>query len=310
MKNANALDLDGHILRTFLVVLENSSVSAAAEQLNVTQSAVSHSLAKLRKILGDPLFVRSGIGVTPTSTAIALKGPVQQALDNLNALTEHRCFDPRSEQPRFVIAANDLQRDVMFPRLLRELRDEDISFEFEFIPSGHPSVGMMRDAKCHMALTPVPPDAPDILQTPLYSGSMMCFYDGRMRDPPGSWDEYCEADHLRVQFSEGHTSLDVLRGVDKSRIRRPNISVSNFNAIPPFIIGSRLIATELDLMQLETLKSLDVAPLPFESEPVTMYLVWHERSTNDPAHKWLRERIQNLAEGVVATMAVRQRRQV
>jgi DNA-binding transcriptional LysR family regulator len=309
MRKSNTLDLDGRILRTFLAILEHSSVSIAAEDLNVTQPAVSHALAKLRRILDDPLFVRSGTGLTPTSTAIALKQPVQKVLDGLRALADHRPFDPASEHMHFVIAANDMQRDLVFPQLVRELRSEGFSVEFEFIPSGHPTLSMMRDAKCDLALTPVPPEAPDLRQESLFSGTMVCFYDADEQDPPGSWEEFCRAEHLGVKFAEGHVSLDVLhaieRGIDKSRIRRPQISVPNFNAIPLFIKGSRLIATELDLMQLETLKSLDSAPLPFESEPVTVFMVWHDRGTNDPAHIWLRRRIQRIAGEVQEKMAVR-----
>ncbi len=298
MRKTNSLDLDGHILRTFLAILENSSVSIAAERLDVTQSAVSHTLAKLRRILGDPLFVKSGQGLSPTETAISLKEPVQKALDDLKRLTDRRAFDPRSEHMRFVIAANDMQRDLVFPQLMREAQKEEISVDLEFMPSSQPNVFMMREGRCQMALTPLPPDAPDIYQKSLFSGKMICYYDSNMRDPPNSWEEYCNDEHLRVRFSTGHTSLDVLSSIDKSRIKEPRVSVPNFNAIPRFIKGTRLIATEIDLMHIETLKSLDAAPLPFESESVTIYLVWHERSTNDPSHIWLRHRIQKIADEV------------
>ena len=132
---------------------------------------------------------------------------------------------------------------------------------------------------------------------------MMCFYDASMREPPGSWTEYCEADHLRVQFAKGRTSLGVLRNVDTSKVRDPLVSVSNFNAIPRFIKGTRLIATEMEPMRLDTLKSLNVAPLPFDSDAVTIYLIWHERSNNDPAHTWLRNRIQIIADEIPAKMS-------
>ncbi len=87
LRKPTFLDLDGHILRTFIAILENSSVSIAAERLDLTQSAVSHTLAKLRIILGDPFFVRSGQGLSPTKTAISLKEPVQMVLDDLMGLT-------------------------------------------------------------------------------------------------------------------------------------------------------------------------------------------------------------------------------
>ncbi len=77
MSKIDYSNLDGKTLRTFLTILEETSVSKAADRLGVTQSAVSHTLAKLRLILGDPLFVRSGQGLTPTERAIALSEPVQ-----------------------------------------------------------------------------------------------------------------------------------------------------------------------------------------------------------------------------------------
>ena len=298
MNKTNYLDLDGHILRVFLEILEHSSVSKAAENLDLTQSAVSHTLAKLRRILGDPLFVRSGQGLTPTETAFSMKQPILNVLDGLQGLTSQRSFDPMSEHMRFVIAANDMQRDLIFPQIVRNALSEGISIEFEFMPSGQPSVSWLRDGVCQMALTPLPPDAPDIYQKSLFKGKMLCYYDKDTRNPPGSWEEYCDAEHLVVKFMEGRTSQLVLTGIDKSRIRRPVVTVSNFNAIPPFIKGTRLITTQLDLMQLKTLKNLNVAALPFESDPVTVYMVWHERSKHDPAHVWLRKRIQEVSSEI------------
>ena len=94
MKRKNFMDLDGHTLRTFLTVLELSSVSRAAEKLDVTQPAVSHILRRLRHILGDPLFIRTGHRLTPTETALALKANAIEALDSLQRLTEQRAFNP------------------------------------------------------------------------------------------------------------------------------------------------------------------------------------------------------------------------
>ena len=91
--------------------------------------------------------------------------------------------------------------------------------------------------------------------------------------------------------------------VDKSKISNPVVTVSNFNAIPPFIKGTKLIATQMDLMQLKTLQTLDVAPLPFQSDPVAIFMVWHERSNNDPAHRWLRQKVEAIAQKIKSEIA-------
>jgi DNA-binding transcriptional LysR family regulator len=303
MRDTDFNDLDGHILRCFLAILEESSVSRAADRLGVTQSAVSHTLAKLRSILGDPLFVRSGQGLTPTETAISLKEPVQKVLDGMKGLTDQRPFEPRAEAMHFVIGANDMQRELVFPQLMREARAEGIRLSLEFMPSGVPSIAMLRDARCQMMLTPLPPDGSDILQRKLFSGKMTCFFDSSVAPAPESWAEYLRREHLAVRFSSGQTSMEVLRGIDQTRLPRPVVTVSNFNAIAPFIKDSPLITTEIAQMALGPLKDLDAAPLPFETEEVSVFMVWHERSQNDPAHVWLRRQVERIAAGIGPRMA-------
>ena len=73
MSKFDGSGLDGHLLKLLLAVLETGSITAAAERLGVTQSAVSHLLDKLRAIAGDPLFVKRGRGIVPTARAEALE---------------------------------------------------------------------------------------------------------------------------------------------------------------------------------------------------------------------------------------------
>jgi DNA-binding transcriptional LysR family regulator len=294
MKDFDFERLDGQLLRTFLMILEESSVSLAAERLGVTQSTVSHALNKLRTILGDPLFVRSGQGLAATETAISLKAPVLEVLDRLQALTNLRPFDPRSEKMNFIIAANDMQRDLIFPRLLHDAWAESIDLTMELRPSGVPSVGLLRDARCDLILTPLPPDAPDLMQRKLFSGNMKVFYDPARRSPPATLDEYLNADHVTVHFALGGSAEEVIETSEFSSFPKAKVSVSNFAGIPPFLLGTDLITTQFEFMQQTSLSPLAMADLPFGTEPISIYMVWHQRSTNDPAHRWLRDQIQNV----------------
>ncbi|MGX9353992.1 LysR family transcriptional regulator [Roseobacteraceae bacterium S113] len=294
MKDFDFERLDGQLLRTFLMILEESSVSLAAERLGVTQSTVSHALNKLRTILGDPLFVRSGQGLAATETAISLKAPVLEVLDRLQSLTNLRPFDPRSEKMHFVIAANDMQRDLIFPRLLHNAWAESIDLSMELRPSGVPSVGLLRDARCDLILTPLPPDAPDLMQRKLFSGNMKVFYDAARRSPPATLDEYLNADHVTVHFALGGSAEEVIETTEFSSLPKAKVSVSNFAGIPPFLLGTDLITTQFEFMQQTSLSPLAMADLPFGTEPISIYMVWHQRSTNDPAHRWLRDQIRNV----------------
>lgn len=286
--------LDGQLLRTFLTILEESSVSLAADRLEVTQSTVSHSLNRLRKVLGDPLFVRSGQGLTPTETALSLKAPILSILDQLQALTDRRPFDPKSERMHFVVAANDMQRDLIFPTLMRRAWEDDIDLTLELRPSGVPSVDFLRDARCDLILTPLPPDAPDLIQQKLFTGGMKVFFDPTQRTAPTSIDDYTSARHVTVHFALGGASDEVINAPELLRMPKPEITVSNFAGLPPFILGTDLITTQLEYMRFTSLSELSMANLPFEAEPVSIFMVWHQRSTNDPAHKWFRDLVRHV----------------
>ncbi|CAD0185939.1 Nodulation protein D 2 [Ruegeria sp. THAF57] len=295
MNKIDFTDLDGKVLRVFLTILEENSVSKAADRMGVTQSAISHTLAKLRQVLGDPLFVRSGQGLIPTERALSLKEPVQGVLDGLRALTDDRPFDPLSEELHVQIATNDMPRELIFPKLLRTVRAEGIRLRLGFIPSGVPDPDLLRSDRCQLMLSPLPPDGPDIFQKRVLSSPLMIYYDGTRRQPPTDWKAYCETEHVEVRFTDGRSSRAVMRGVDQNQIRPATVTLPHFNAIPSFVKGSDLISTDTALMRHGPLAALDCAPLPFHCEPVSIYMVWHQRFANDPAHRWLRGRIERIA---------------
>lgn len=291
MKNFDHKNLDWHLLEVFLTVLQEANVSRAAERLKLTQSTVSHSLNKLRAIFGDPLFVRSGRGVEATERARSLRFPVMRLLDDMKALSDERAFDPTVQPLRFNIAANDLIRDVLFPRILKVANGTRVDLRLKFMPSGVPAAGLLNEARCDLIITPVPPEGPDIMQLKLIEGEMVCFYDASVRDPPYTWEAYRDDKRVEVRFSDGRSSFNVVTDVDIKEMSEPIVSVSNFGGVVRFVKDSDLIATELNYMALGPLKELDQAPLPFKSEPVSVYLVWHRRDSTDPAHRWLRDHI-------------------
>ena len=291
MKENDFLSLDGRSLRTFLTVLEELSVTGAATRLGVTQSAVSHILDKLRLVLGDPLFVRSGRGIVPTDRAIALHDPVRAVLDDLKGLTNERVFDPLIGALEFTIAANDFQRDLIFPRLLRDLRTEGVDASFRFIPSGVPATDLLRRAHCQLIVTPFPPEGPDIYQTRLFDDYYVCYYDANVRSAPATLEEFIAADYIEVVFDDNESALNTLFPTEPLALKKPRVSVPNFAAVAAFLEGSEMIATETSLMGTINLKGFSSSPPPFKTKPLTMYMAWHKRDHTDPAHQWLRHRI-------------------
>ena len=300
MNKFDHLGLDGNSLRTFLTVLDETSVSKAAEILGVSQSAVSHTLDKLREIFEDPLFIRVGRGIKPTARARALRSSVESVLAELKSLTEHQEFDPLLEQMEFTIAANDFPIQLIFPKLLKELSEEGINPRIRFIPSGIPSVSILRASRYRMLITPTPPDDPELEKVSLVRSRMEIFYDPAVRKPPKTWKQFVESRYVEVRFSDTESSLMALPSINVKKMNPPTISVPNFSSLTPMIKGTDRITTQLAVMKLGLLSELDTAPLPFKTEALNLYLIWHRRENDDPAHLWLRQKIIDTANAIIS----------
>src|ERR1051325_2369846 len=105
---AQLVRVDLNLLVLFITVLEERHVARAAERLNLTPSAVSHGLARLRQLLNDPLFLEHSQGVPPTARALQLKEPVTEILARVDTVISSAApFDPRTARRRFTIGAPD-----------------------------------------------------------------------------------------------------------------------------------------------------------------------------------------------------------
>ena len=299
MRKIDYLDLDGNALSTFLTVLEETSVSRAAERLGVTQSAVSHTLDKLRAIFDDPLFVRAGRGIESTARAREIRATVESVLDDIKSLTDHRTFDPLLEQMEFTIAANDFPLQLIFPKLLKELFDEGIHPRVRFIPAGIPTASLLRASRYRMLITPTLPDDPNLEKVSLLQAKMVVFYDSTVRKPPRTWKQFAESRYVEVRFSDTESSLMALPSINISKMNPPTISVPNFSALTSMIKGTDRITTQLAFMKLGLLKDLDSAPLPFKTKTLNLFLIWHRREHDDPAHQWFRQKIIDRVNSII-----------
>src|ERR1700761_2419632 len=115
---------DLNLLRVFDAVMEERSVLRASQKVCLSQSAVSHSLARLREMLDDELFIRTAAGMQPTGRALAMAGMVSDALKTLEAAIELPEFDPATSTRTFTLAANDFTTMVVAPSLMHVFRTE------------------------------------------------------------------------------------------------------------------------------------------------------------------------------------------
>ena len=294
MKKFNHLDLDGHLLHLLSTVIEQGSVTAAANALGVTQSAVSHQLDRLRAIVGDTLFVKSGRGIVPTARAEALALQAQGLLTQMQGFVHSGAFEPARLTQCFTIAANDLQRDLLLPRLLNRLQAQAPGVTLRVVPSDVPSAEMLRAQDCQLVISPRPPDATDIKHKRLFADHYRVFYDPAVRKPPRSRKAYEAAEHITV-VHQPKRSLDIDDLLLKQGVQRRFVAtLSSFAGVAAFVSGTNRVATLPGLLRLGLLRGLADAPVPFDTPEMPMYAIWHMRHQNEPVHVWLREQLFNV----------------
>jgi DNA-binding transcriptional LysR family regulator len=303
MNRIDYLGLDGHALRLLLTVIETGSVTAAAEKLELTQSAVSHSLQRLRGILRDPLFVKSGRGIIPTAHALALAGRAQGLLDGLQDFARGAAFVPAEAELSLTIAANDLQRDLLLPGLYRSLAVALRHVTLRAIPSERPGPEILRERRCDLLITPNPPAADDLMQKRLLKDRYVCYYDPQARRAPKDMAAWLAARHVTVVYADNER-LQFDRDLAAAGIRRDvAVSVPSFSGVAAFLRGSSMLATLPGLLRGQSMRDFSSIPLPLppglrRAGELPMYMVWHRRSHADPAGIWLRGLVEQVAAAV------------
>ncbi len=236
----NKIDLsrvDLNLLVLFEVVLERRHVGQAAERLNLSASAVSHGLGRLRRLLNDPLFLRTPKGVVPTERATQLAEPVAEILARARSvISTAEPFDPAASERRFVIGAPDGVSAVVLRPLLTKLRRVapriDIGLR-QLLPSParvwQAAIADLEARDMDIAIIPSD-DIPTRFEA-------RCIYEEDFvivarrghpftRDP--SLARFCEMQHLVVSHSgDPHGFVDE-RLEKQGRARRIALTVPNF----------------------------------------------------------------------------------
>lgn len=292
-------DLDARLLKLLVAVVEAGSITGAAHALGVTQSAVSHQLDKLRAITGDALFVKSGRGIVPTARAGELAVQARELLRQLQGFAHTGAFDPARWQATVTIAANDFQRDVLLPPLVARLREAAPGVALRVVPSAIPSLEMLRDGHCDLAISPRPPEGSDILQKRLFEDEYRVFYDPASRAAPAALRDYLAADHITVVY-EPKRALDLDRTLNERGVRRRfAVMVPGFAGMPAFLRGSQLLAAAPSLLARGLLGGFASMPMPLPCPKLPMYLIWHRRHQDDGPHRWLRAQLEALVPEVM-----------
>ncbi len=315
-----ALDaLDLNLLRLMLVLLEEGSVSGAAQRLHLSQSAVSKQLSKLREQLGkpldDPLFVRAGQGLTPTPKALTLEPKLRQWLRLSCELLIPVGFDPNNDQRQFRASVVETAFPSLMHRVLTDLRVQAPGMRLDMVPGSNDKLELLARGQLDLLLLARDTDdrarapwhirdLPGLPQQELYQDINVCLVREDHPALDGGWDleRFLSLDHIQI-WVEG-TELWLMDHVlASSGMKRPvAVQVPDFHSAALMAQHTDMVFTSASVFahQLAARYALAVLPLPLQLAPISYRLVWPQTLDSDPAHRWLRGFIAERSQGLGA----------
>lgn len=288
--------LDIRQLRTLHYLLREQNVSRVADQLGVTQQAVSDQLKKLRITFNDRLFIRRGNGIAPTPFAEALQPKVINALNALEQLVEPLVFDPATVSSTFTISCTDLEQKTILPYLLQQLRKEAPQLKLAVKTLNLDQLGTeLLNGEVDLVITnPLFAPASYPSQT-LYREQYVCVASchNRLIRPYMTVAEVAKIPQLVVSPSRGDFTGAAQQWFEKQGHPR-NVVLS----VPTFTAAKAAIA-ETDLCgfipaRLLPDPELKAISLDRDMPGFDVIAVWHQRSSQDALHQWLRDKLAGL----------------
>ena len=293
--------VDLNLLVALDALLAERSVTRAAARVGVGQSAMSSSLARLRKLLGDEVLTRAPDGMRPTPRALALAEPVHRALRQIQSLVRREeSFDPRTVERTFTVSLPDSTEVLLGPRLLAYLRAEAPGIRL-----------LLRSVDRARILEELDTDRVDLgigffsegqmhhKRRLLYRDSYVCLFDAAQVGlaPPISLDDYLRFPHVLTSLRETAHGVvdDALAKLGLSRTLA--VTTPRFLVVP-FLVRAAPVITTMHA-RLATYFAgalgLTVSPVPVALDPVAVSMLWHASYDDDPAHRWLRQVLLRLA---------------
>lgn len=309
----NFRTLDLNLLRVFDMVMVERNVTRAANQLAMTQPAVSNALRRLREAIGEELFVPGPTGVTPTPQADALWPAVRSAMMRLREVFDPQGFDPRHDPRSFTLLMADATAAVIVPPLVDELERAypGVDLRVEPLTSRDPRPQLERgiaDAAIgffpDVARTLAASAGRDECQIDaLYGCDYVCVMrreHGLARRDALTLDDYCAARHVRVSFAGRPRGFVDEALAALGRARRVVLTVNHFSTAAQVVQRSDLLTVfpRSYVPVSGVAQDLVMRDFPEPLPRIEIGLLWHRRHERDPGHRWFRGLVTRVAAHV------------
>ncbi|MET4429457.1 LysR family transcriptional regulator [Mycolicibacterium sp. 624] len=288
--------MDLNVLRVLDALLQESSVSAAAQRLGTSPPAVSRSLSRLRRLSGDPLLVRAGQGLVLTPRAAEIRDPLHTLLGQADQiLWQGTEFDPGAIERTFTVQVSELFLTSVAVPLLDILQREAPGLNVVFLPEALEGSAALRDGAIDVELGVLSHLDSETHRRSLTAISML----GVARETNPIFDAPIDVKRFAAASHIGISRLGKRRGPIDDALGRLSLS-RRVAVVVPSHTSAMLLARSTDLVALTAPVwaasitpdfGLRAFPIPLELPTVELGMAWHPRNDADPAHRWFRQRL-------------------
>ncbi|WGV98535.1 LysR family transcriptional regulator [Vibrio sp. YMD68] len=293
-------NLDLNLMVIFDAIMQEQSITIAAERLAMTQPSVSNAVSRMRHVWKDPLFVKHGRGIRPTPYAITLWEEIGAPLESIRLATAQSEFSPLTLQRTFRIATTDWMADLFWLPLKELIQAEAPLVNIHAVPYTVNGENLLLNADVDMVLDYFEGNSSQIHTQHLFDNHFVC----AMR--PGhplvnrelTIDDFARAEHLLLSLSgEASGGADIqLR--KRGMSRRIAMTVNHCYNIPKLLIDTDMITTIPLPVIIHSVNDgqLTIKKTPFHMDPGPISMSWHVRHERDRAMLWLRQKILDVLE--------------
>lgn len=313
--------MDLNLLKVFDAVYEDRNLVLAGKRLNLTQSAVSHALGRLRELVGDELFMRTGKGMVPTGRAAAMAPVLRDALRRIQATLGVEPFSPEASKRRFVIAANDHLTAVIVAPLCRELQQVAPGVDLVIRPSTRIdlaeqidlgridlAIGIFSQVPARLNSRTLMSQGEAILMRKGHPASRRKLTLRDMAKYPlvtvsvGGQEEGAVGGFIlerglarQSEMFDRQALEEALQGEQEAP--RARVTVPHSLAIPELLRDSDMLSIVPASLAVALARTSDLLRRqpPYPAGTSTLRAVWHRRDEHDPGHAWLRDRVAGTA---------------
>ena len=307
----NIARVDLNLLVYLDVLLRECNVTRAAEELGISQPAMSNSLRRLRDLFGDPILVRTSDGMTPTDRALELQPMVRKVLSAAEqAILPKTEFEPMESNRIFRIMSSDYTESTLLPVLLRQLRKQAPNIRLDIMTPSDVSFHDVERGKVDMVINRFDSLPQSFHQVHLWDDSFSCIMSANnpVKDR-WSLESYLSSKHIWVSktgigVGVGMTPDDVQRlgwvdeALSKQGVNRDISLFTRHYQVALLLAEQDDLIVTIPSMSAKSIANSDKVVIldpPFEIERMLLKMVWSPLLQHDPGHRWLRQLIKSVS---------------